>query len=453
MRLNVALFFAVASYSTLQSIIIPILPSIADRFDAPTSQAAWVVSGFLMIGAVVTPIAGRLGDLLGHVKVLLVILCIFVVGALMAVLATSMLMLIAARMLQGVGAAAVSLSFSIIKGRYPPAQAAGAVGMISATMAVAAGTGLSLSGVISTYLGYGMIFGLPLLVSTCSIILLLPQVRSDRPVATNRRSVNWFGGLFFAVAMLFVLLAITQGNNWGWLAPATALLFLGGVGVGAVWVFFELRALNPLLDVRLLVSPSLIRINTTTLLAGMVMFSMYTLLPVFLQARTPDGLGLGLSVSTSGLLMLPIAIMNFTSGALAGRIAAAIGSRNMLVLGCVMNFLAIALLAILHDSPATIIAVCILHGIGVGLSFASMPALTMLAVSPQQAGVAAGIYNTLRTVGGAIGTQVGYAILAAGGRSPTGQTFTALVVFVGVVCAAAIVSALTIPRSPSQYAV
>jgi len=444
-RLNVALFFAVASYSTLQSIIIPVLPTIAERFHAPAQEAAWVVSGFLMIGAVVTPIAGRLGDLYGHVRVLLWVLAVFVTGALMAVLAVSMEMLIVARLLQGFGAAAVSLSLSIIKSRYPPTRAAGAVGMISATMAAAAGTGLSLSGVVSTYLGYHAIFGLPLLVSATSIVLLLPQRRLDVRTTARSRGVNWAGGACFAVGTLFILLAITQGNSWGWLTPATLGVFAAGFLVLALWVLVELRSRNPLLDVRMLVTPAMLRVNVTTLFAGVVMFSMYTLLPVLLQSRTADGVGLGLSVTLSGLLMLPIAIMNFASGSLAGPVSAAIGSRNMLVLGCVMNLAALGMLVLWHESVVQIVLACFLHGIGVGLSFASMPALTMQAVAPEAVGVAAGIYNTLRSTGGAIGTQIAYALLAAGGPSPTAATFGSLAVFVAIAAFGALGAAITIP--------
>lgn len=335
--LNLSLFLAVASYSTLQSIVIPVLPDLAARYDAPPHQAAWLVSGFLMIGAAVTPIAGRLGDLYGHVRILVAVLLIFAAGALLAVLATSMWMLIAARMVQGLGAAAVALSFSIIKGRYPPARAPGAIGMISATMAGAAGVGLSLSGLVSTHLGLSAIFVVPLLVALGAIALLVPQLALDRRRPIAARTISWGGGLLFAIGMFVVLLAITRGNTWGWGSPATIATLVCGLAVMALWVAVELRAASPLVDVRLLASSRLARINLTTLLVGVVVFSTYTMMPVFLQAETSDGIGLGLDPTTTGLAMLPIAGMNFLSGSVAGPTASAIGSRNMLVLGVVMN--------------------------------------------------------------------------------------------------------------------
>lgn len=447
MRLNVALFFAVASYSTLQSIIIPVLPLIAERYDAQPQDAAWLVSGFLAVGAAVTPVAGRLGDLFGHVKVLILVLLIFMLGALLAVLSTTILMLIVARMIQGLGAAAVSLSLSIIKSRYPPKRAGGAVGMISATMAAAAGTGLSLSGLVTTYLGLSAIFLLPLAVSVTSILLLLPQRKMDRARVDGARDVNWWGGPLFAAGMFLVLLGITQGSTWGWFSLPTLVAFLGGAGVMAGWVASELRARTPLIDVRLLASPRLIRINLATLLVGGVMFSTYTLMPVFLEARTPDGYGLGLSAAVAGLIMLPVSVMNFMGGSFAGPITAAIGSRNMLVLGASINAGSLLFVAFLHDHPVQLLITLALHGAAVGLAFASMPALTMQAVHSDYVGVAAGIYNTLRSAGGAIGTQIAFAILATGGGEPTGSTFLAVLVFLGIIGGASLIAALAIPRT------
>lgn len=446
MRLNVALFFAVASYSTLQSIIIPVLPLIAERYDAAPQDAAWLVSGFLAVGAAVTPVAGRLGDLYGHVRVLMIVLLIFVFGALLAVFSTSMLMLIVARMFQGLGAAAVSLSLSIVKSRYPPKRAGGAVGMISATMAAAAGTGLSLSGLVTTYLGLSAIFLLPLVVSITSMLLLWRQRGMDRVRPGGSRDVNWIGGVLFAGGMFLVLLAITQGNSWGWLAPATLLVFAGGAGVMALWIVGELRARTPLIDVRLLASPRLIRINIATLLVGGVMFSTYTLMPIFLEARTPDGYGLGLDMTWAGLIMLPVSIMNFLGGSFAGPITAAIGSRNMLILGSTINAGALVFVGFLHEHPAQLIVTLALHGAGVGLAFASMPALTMQAVHSDYVGVAAGIYNTLRSAGGAIGTQIAFAILATGGAQPTGATFLSVLIFLGIIGGSALLAAIAIPR-------
>jgi MFS family permease len=446
-RLNLSLFFAVGSYSTLQSIVIPVLPQFASRFDAPPQDAAWLVSGFLMVGASVTPVAGRLGDLYGHVRVLLVVLGIFAAGTVLGILAPTMAVLIAARMVQGLGAAAIALSFSIIKNRYPPHRGAAAVGMLSATMAAAAGLGLSLSGILSATFGLTTVFVLPLCVSVTSIILLIPQLKNDQRVPLADGHINWGGGVLFTIGMFLVLLAITQGNSWHWLSPATLLCFAGGLLVLGAWAVVELRARNPLVDVRLLVSRRLARINLSTLLVGMVMFSTYTMMPIFLQAKTIDGVGLGLGVIATGFVMLPVSIMNFASGSLAGPTTSAIGSRNMLVLGVSINAVGLIFIAFFHDIPGEVIVMCVLHGAGVGLAFAAMPALTLQAVRHDQVGVAAGLYNTLRSIGGAIGTQVAFALLASSTGSPTGANFRSVLIFLGCIGAAALAAALSIPRT------
>ncbi len=442
-----ALNCAVASYSAMQSVVIPLLPEIGSRFDASTADTAWVLSGFLLIGAAFTPVAGKVGDLIGRSKTLVAVLAIFLVGTVLAIFAQTLLLLIVARFIQGLGAASIALSLSIVKSSYPPGRVAGAIGRLSATMAISTGLGLSLAGLLSTYFGFQTVFLVPLLLATAALIMLLPTLASDPAEGGSVSGVNWVAGSLFTFGVLLILLAITQANTWGWLSPLT----LGTAALGGallwLWAHIERSATHPLIDVRILASPNMRRINSASFLVSVYMFAAYAMIPTFAQASPAEGPGLGVDTALAGLLMLPLAAMNFVAGSTAGILTRKIGSRNVLLLGTALCLGNVVFITFFHDNTLELMIACAAHGLSIGFAFASIPTLMMLAVDASEAGVAAGIYSTLRSLGGALGTQIVFALMAIGGAALTMSDFQSALVFLLIVSSAAVVSALLVPRT------
>ncbi|WP_197021727.1 MFS transporter [Brevibacterium sp. VCM10] len=437
--LKPALFFAVGTYSVLQAIVMPVVPEITRRFDSTPAEAAWIVSGFLITGAVVPPIAGRVGDLIGHRRTLMLTLCLFVFGVVLAVLAQSMLVLVIARMIQGLGSAFISLGLSIAKTSYPPDKVAGAVGMISTTMAVGSGLGLSLSGLITTFLGYHAIFVIPLIFSVVAVGLLIPQLGHDAPRRPGLGRINWLGGAFFMLGLALVLLAITSGNLWGWMSARTVLSMAGGLVVLALWVLVEGRAGSPLIDLRLFASRDIRRAGYSTLLLGGLAFATYNLIPMFLGSS--DG-GLDLGTAANGLVMLPISVGTLVVGLFAGRLSERFGARGLFLLGAGVNVVVLSAAFVVHESVPAVMALELVHGMAVGAAWASLPAIIMLFAPPDASGVAAGIYNTLRAVGGAVGAQIMFGIMSSGGTDPSADVFAHALAFIVGLTVAALLCAL-----------
>ncbi len=446
-RLLTSLYCATASYGTLQSIVIPVLPEISRQLGATHAEAGWVLTSFLLVGGAVTPVLGRIGDLYGNLRVMAGTLVVFALGTTISLLSPTIEILIIGRLLQGFGAATVSIGYALVRDRFPQGQAVGAVGRLAGATAASAAVGLSLAGVVTLYFDFRAIFVLPLIAAVVSLILIAPQLSAEprRPTPENT-AVNWLGAILFFAGMAFLLLAITQAGAANWLDPSTIGIAIASALSLAGWVVSEQHARHPLLDLRLLISARVRLVNATTMLAGAFAVSAFSLLPVALQAGVPSGLGL--SAAMVGLIALPISCLNFAASSLSGAVARRVGTQRMLALGLILSGIALALVGFFHSQPWNYVLASAIHGFGIGLFFSALPVLTMLLAEPGQSGTAAGVFSTLRAVGSAIGTQAIFTLLAT--TSTQGNPWSGAVsAYWAVVCfwAGALFLAMSVARN------
>ena len=429
------LTFACVAYAVQQTMVIPALPIFQRDLHTTTAWAAWLFTAFLLTSAVCTPLLGKLGDQYGKERVLLISLSVFFVGCVGASFAGSIWSLIAWRALQGVGGAVFPLSFAIIRDEFPPAKVGSAVGLISAVFGVGGGLGLVLSGLLVDQLTWRWIFIVgAVLVGTAAV--LVHVFVPESPVKTESR-VDVPGALLLSGSLVSLLLALTEGDSWGWgSARTTGLLALSAV-LAVTWCLVELRVAEPMVDMRMLANRPVLFTNITALLAGWALFGSYVLVPTFVE--TPRGLGpvlerlvpygFGASALVTGLLLLPGSLVGFVSGPSAGKIGYRFGWKWPLALGMVTTAVGAASLALWHDHEWQIVLAMLVLGGGAPLAFAAMAKLIIDAVRPSETGVATGMNTVMRTIGGVIGGQVGAAILTAStiGRTavPTEAAFTA----------------------------
>jgi EmrB/QacA subfamily drug resistance transporter len=438
---------AAVSFSVMQSMVIPVLPTIQRSLGASENAVTWVLTGYLLSASVATPILGRLGDMKGKEKVLVWVLATLALGTLMAALAPTLPLLIAARIVQGVGGALFPLSFGIIRDEFPEERVAGAIGLIAATLAVGGGLGVVLSGLIADHFDYHLLFwcGLPLIVvAAVATWRFIPE----SPVRSGGR-ISWPGALLLSAWLVLLLLAVTEGSHYGWGAPLVVALFVGAVLAFVAWVWVEARSRNPLVDVRMLVRPAVWQTNVVAVLFGFVLYASIQLTPQLMQAPTSTGYGLGLTASKAGLLLLPQTIAVFVLGLLAGRVAASIGSSRAVLAGSALSAVAFSQLAMFHNSVWQVVLGNLVLGVGIGLTFSAMPNVIVEAVPQEQTGVATGMNANLRTIGGAIGGQVVASILAAqllaGGVFPAENGFVWSYVLLAVLAAVAAAVAALVP--------
>jgi EmrB/QacA subfamily drug resistance transporter len=407
------------AFALQQTMIVPALPSLQRDLHTTTAWATWLLTGFLLVAAVTTPILGKLGDQYGKERLLVISLAVFFVGCVAAVFAWDIWSLIACRCLQGLGGAVFPLSFAIINDEFPREKVGTGVGMISAILGIGGGLGLVLSGLLIDNLSWRWLFVVGA-AAVGSATVLVHRYVPESPVKTASR-VDVLGGSLLTGTLVALLLALTEGESWGWGSPRITGLFVAAIVFGVTWVTAELRVPDPMIDMRMLVKRTVLFTNFTALLAGFAMFGSFVLVPNLIEL--PRGLpasvaglvdyGFGASPTRTGLYLLPGALLGFFSGPFAGVLGRRYGSRVPLSLGMAIASAGIALLALFHDEPWQVMVGMAALGIGVPFSFAAMAKLIVDAVRPTETGVATGMNTVMRTIGGVVGGQIGAAILEA----------------------------------------
>ena len=411
----VVLCVGVSSFSLLQSMVNPVLPTIEKALGTDQSTVTWVLTAYLLSASVFTPIIGRVGDKVGKERMLVFALGALTLGSLLAALAPTIGVLIAARAIQGIGGGVLPLTFGIIRDEFPRDKVAGAVGTSAALLAVGGGFGLVLAGPIVNALGYHWLFWLPMIMTLVAAIaahLFVPESPERAPGRINVGSAFLMSGW-----LVTLLLAVSQGNRWGWGSPLTVGLFVATVVLLPTWVWAESRSRSPLVDMRMMRIPTVWTVNLVALLFGMGMYSMFAFVPQFLQ--TPDditGYGFGATVTQSGLILLPQTAATFVAGLLSGRLAARFGSKAVLVTGAALTSLGTLGMVLFHDQVWQILLETTLLGLAFGLAFAALSNLIVDAVPQSQTGVASGMNANIRTVGGALGSAVMAVVVTTNAR-------------------------------------
>ena len=437
---------ACAGYAMLQSLVVPALPTLQHDLDTTPTGVTWVFTAYLLSASVSTPIAGRLGDMFGKKRTLLVVMSGLAGGSLIAALATTLPVLIAARAIQGIGGAMFPLAFGIIRDEFPRERVAGGIALISGLLGIGGGLGIVLARQIIDNLGYHWLFWIPCVVVGATVVatkFLIPESPIRAP-----GSVDWLGASLLSGWLVCLLLGISEAPQWGW-ASARTIGLLGIAAVtGAVWVVIEARTTNALVDMQMMQLRPVWSTNLAGFLIGFGLFSAFVLIPQFVQTPPSSGYGFGSSVTQSGLFLVPSTLMMLIAAPFSGRLSRMYGSKVPLVLGAVLTMLAFVFLALAHSSHWHFYAASVLLGIGVGFAFASLANLIVEAVRPDQTGVATGMNAVMRTIGGAIGGQVAASLLAAslladGYPSEHGYAVT-FIVMAGVL-AASVAASLAVP--------
>jgi len=441
-----SLLLAGMAFALSQTVVAPALPEIQREYGADAASAAWILTGYLLAASVATPIVGKLGDLFGRGRVLTMVLLVFAVGSVVCALAPSLGVLVAGRVIQGVGGGIFPLAFGIIRETFPPERVATAIGGISATFGIGGGVGLVIAGLIVSALDASWLFwlGLMALPAAYAINRYVPN-EDTRPGA----KVDWLGAALLSVALAALLYGLSKANAWGWTSPRVLVLTFGGLGLAAFWVWVETKVDQPLVDMRVLRRRPVLMTNITAVLVGFSMFASFLLIPQFAQTSERFGYGFGATVTGAGLLMLPSTLVMLVAGPLAGRIATRANSRLPLVIGTFFGMLAFLFYALFHGSVWEICVGGALLGVGIGFSFASMANLVVESVPRDEVGVATGINTIMRSLGGALGAQLVATLLTTqtigNPPIPTEAAYTDAFIVAAIAAALAVVAALMIP--------
>ena len=400
------------AYALAQTMVVPALPEIQRHYDVDATDATWVFTVFLVTSCICTPILGRLGDMYGKERLLLISLGTFAAGNLLAGLSQSIEVLILGRAIQGAGGAIFPLAIGIVRDEFPAERVASGIGSISAMFGIGGGIGLVVAGPLISAFGVDSIFWLSLLASLVAAWATWRFV-PESPVRLKAR-LDLGGAALLGAALLSLLLAVSEGDTWGWGSGRVVGLFALAIVLGLIWAWWERRVEDPTVDLSLMAKRPMWTTNLATFTVGLSMFASYILIPQLVQADpAKSGFGFDASITVSGLYLLPSALIMLGAGPLSGRLSGRFGSRVPLALGAATSSLSYFWLAALHDHGWQIIFGVALLGLGIGLAFAAMANLVVEAAPREYTGVASGINTIVRSIGAAVGAQVAASLLTA----------------------------------------
>jgi MFS family permease len=395
-----------------------------------------------------TPILGRVGDIYGKKWPFVAALIALTVGSVLAAMAPNLAVLIVARVIQGLGGGVLPLGFGIIREVFPADKVAGAIGILAALTAVGGSLGIVLAGPLVNALNWHWLFWLPgiaTVIAAVGAVLYIPRSPIRSP-----GTISWLPAVLLASWLVALLVPLSEASVWGWGSPAVIGLLAGAVLLAAAWIWSELRAATPLIDMKMMRRPGVWTNNLVALLIGIGLYAMFAFLPEFVQTPTSAGYGFGASITRSGLLLLPSGVTQFAVGLFVGALTRRFGGKVLVVAGCVIGCVSMAMIAFAHSQVWQMYMATSVLGIGFGLAFAAMSANIMSAVPAEETSVAAGMNANIRTIGGSIGAAVMASIVTAK-LEPSGlPAESGYTTGFGVMAAVLVVAALAALLVPSQ---
>ncbi|MEV8340674.1 MFS transporter [Streptomyces niveus] len=403
---------------TLQSVVEPAIPLLQGELGVTPDEGALIGNTLLITGAVLTPVAGKLGDRYGGKRVLIRLMAVVAAGGLLASVAPNLPVLLLGQVLQGAMVGALPLSFILVRKHLSAGESQVAIGVVIALFTGGGMVGTLIAGPIAELLSWHWMFALPtavIIATTLAVARLMPH----DPPGESENGIDWPGVLLLSGTLLTFMLGLVTVTN-GSLPPlAVGAVAVAVAALGTGWVAVERRAVSPMVDLRMLAKPAMwhacVLTFVITVTAGMVIF----LLPQ-LFAISGDGYGFGASTTDIGLFLLPGAVAGALSDSVGGVAARRFGPRAVVVVGAVVTAATLIALAAQHTAPWQLVLAKVLTAFAAGVGTTALLAGTATAVETKDIGIATSLLVVTRVIGVALGAQLGGAILGAGGDPVTG---------------------------------
>ncbi|MCR2824066.1 MFS transporter [Microbacterium sp. zg.Y909] len=424
-RLILALAIAGFSHGLMQSFLNPLLPTLRHEYGASAAATAWLVTAFLLASSIAMPIAGRLGDMFGRARVLRIVMLVFTAGTLVAAVADTYVMMLVARVIQGAAGALFPLAFGLLRERLSERAMVGGIGVVSSTVAVGSGVAVVVAGPLVAGAGLRSVFVIAAVVVALATVLvwvLIPQGTKR----ANRGSVDVVGAVLLAVWLTGLLVCVTQGASWGWSSPLTIASLLVSMGAFTLWVAVERRADAPIVDMRLLGTPTVVWANLLAFLFGFLLFAGMIAVPAFVQSPRQGGFGFGATIADTAIYLLPQTVLFLVMSLLASTMYRWPGSRVSILLGVAFALAGAGSFAVWHQAPYQVIIASALMGVGIGLIYAHLTSVIVSSVPESEVGSVSGMNTNVRNIGGAFGAQVCGGLIALGGDRGFTMTFMAM---------------------------
>jgi MFS family permease len=427
-----------------ETMLIPAIPDLIKDFHVSYSMSSWILTAYLITGAVMTPIAGKLSDIFGKKRILLIIMIIYAIGVSIAGFATNIYFLLFARAIQGIGMAMFPIAFSIVRDNFPREKLSIGQGVISSMFASGAVIGLSVGGAIIKHYGWQATFFSIIPIAIALLIVVSRFIRVNEEVekeaqpeeqlngqlsveakqkrvgskdnkktnnyrgSKDRRSsvVDIKGAITLALTVTSFLLVLTYleiGGNGGTSTGSlqTIIFLIIGIISLALFILLEKRATNPLVDFRLLLHKTVLPANLIIMIVGFSMFMVFQTIPIL--ARNPPPLGFGEDAVSTGNIQLPFALILLVFGPTSGFIISKLGSMKPVIAGASITSAGFFGLLMFHSTPLSLSANLAILSTGLSLTNVGAMNVTILSTPKQFTGISLGTSMLMRIVGAAVG--------------------------------------------------
>lgn len=456
LRVNVlvaVLAFAGITDALTQALVFPIVPHLPRYLNASASDTAWTVTVILLCGAVATPVMGRLGDMYGKRRMLLINMGLLVAGSVICAMSDSLAPMILGRALQGLANGIIPLGISILREETPAARLPMATAVMLGSLGVGAAIGLPTAALIADKIDWHLLFWIGGALAAVATLLVVRFVPESKVRAGGRVDIT--GALGMTVGLVCLLLAISKGEDWGWSSGTTLALFGAAAVVVPLWGWYELRTPHPMVNLRTAARPQVLFTNLAAVAIGFTLLAMQLVLPQVLQLPEATGYGLGTTLVVTGLVLAPQGLMLMAASPLSARVTRARGPRFTLMLGSTIIGLGYLFCMVMMSEVWQLILASCIVSVGTGLAYSALPMIIMDAVPLSETAAATSLNALMRAIGNTVASAVAGAVVAQmtidfhGVELPS-ENALRVVLAIGVAAAAvAFAVAIRIPRPRS----
>jgi EmrB/QacA subfamily drug resistance transporter len=384
------------------SIVNVALPTMEHGFSVNMAVIEWVAMAYMLTLTIFLPLFGRLADMFGRTKMYNIGFVVFTVGSALCGMAPNANFIIAARVIQAIGAGLLQAnSVAIITQSFPSNELGRAIGLQGAVQAIAMSVGPFVGGILIAAVGWRAIFyvNVPIgILGTFAAMYILPASNKS----TKKEKIDYFGISFFASGLAFLVLAVNEGEKLGWTSPIILAYFLLALILLPLFIYTELKVEHPMIDLKLFKKWAFSAGNTTGMLSYYVLFAVLFLMPFYLEKV------IHYNAALTGTLLTPIPLSMAIIAPFAGYISDKIGSRIMTTLGMFICAISTLMLSFMTTSVNLYLLIFefIILGIGMGLFTPPNNSSIMHSAPPERLGVAGGILNMMRALGLIFGVDI-----------------------------------------------
>ncbi|WP_193597064.1 MFS transporter [Microbacterium sp. YJN-G] len=381
------------------TLMVPVLPQIPLLLGTTAGDATWLVTVTLLVATIGTPVMARLADMHGRRRLLIIAMVLLVVGSVLAAVTDSFTLILIGRGLQGFASSALPIGIGLLSGLVDTARTRLGVALMSGTLALGSGFGLTVAGPLVTLWGLPSIFWISAVTGGALIVLLVLFV--DEAAVRDPGRFDIVGTLLLAVGLSLILLVLSRIASWGLTLLSVGAVLTGILALGLWWPW-ERRHPSPVIDVSVSLRSPVAQINIASFFATLGMYANHLVTMQEALAPHSTGYGLDLPLAAAGLILVPSSLAGLVLSPPAARLISRHGPRRTLMLGTAIMAAAYAYRSLQHADLTQLLIGTTLVGIGTAFAFAAMPSLIIDAVGPRHVSAANGVNSLARSLSGAV---------------------------------------------------